>query len=164
MKVLDYLISVEEDGLSMYQTLEKETEHPELKPMFHLLIDAQQEHVDHLMALKDSMMGGNSMILTEEQTLEITNDFRKILESRDIHSEFERDPDGLAHIMKAEEECIHMLESIAHQEPEGGDRDMLERLGEEEREYLERLVSIGEFYEAPRTYLEWGEFSNLHPL
>jgi len=35
---------------------------------------------------------------------------------------------------------------------------------EDEKRHLEEIEGIYEFVEAPRSYLEWGEFSNLHPL
>jgi rubrerythrin len=35
---------------------------------------------------------------------------------------------------------------------------------EKEREHLEMLEKIYFFVEEPRTYLEWGEFSNLKSL
>jgi hypothetical protein len=37
----------------------------------------------------------------------------------------------------------------------------MRRIAEEERHHLEVMENIYDFVESPRTYLAWGEFSNL---
>jgi hypothetical protein len=43
-------------------------------------------------------------------------------------------------------------------------RRVLERIVSDEKDHLSKIENIYEFMETPHTYLEWGEFSNLHPL
>jgi rubrerythrin len=66
--------------------------------------------------------------------------------------------------VKAEEEVIVLLDGMAKAEGEDNTRELLVLLAEEEKQHLSRMENIYEFVEAPRSYLEWGEFSNLHPL
>ena len=95
---------------------------------------------------------------------QMVNGFRRTLSSSDLPKEFKQDADAFGHIVKAEEEVIDLLDGMAKAEPEGNTRELLALLAVEEKRHLSRMENIYEFIEAPRSYLEWGEFSNLHPL
>jgi dsDNA-binding SOS-regulon protein len=94
----------------------------------------------------------------------VVNGFRRALYNCDLPKEFKQDADAFDHIVKAEEGIIELLDGMAKAEPEENTRELLVLLAEEEKLHLSRMENIYEFIEAPRSYLEWGEFSNLHPL
>ncbi len=164
MNVLDYAISIEEEGLRLYERLEEETEHPELKHIFGLLADAEKRHASELETLKGQVDPADADSLMLERACHLESGFRKLLENKDAQHELKRDPDGFLHVIRAEDDNIRLLEGMAAAEPREGARTLFRKIADDEKRHLETIVSIYEFMEAPRTFLEWGEFSNLHPL
>jgi len=164
MNAIDYVTRFEEDGLHLYELLAYGTENKELKTTFGLLANSQRKHLAALLALQKGAEGevGDSPLI--ERTHGLINGFERLLESHDIHKELQHDPDAFWHILNAEQECIRMIEGVAHAEADAGTRKLLEQLVSTEKEHLEKIENIYEFITTPHTYLEWGEFSNLHPL
>ena len=164
MNVIDYMIRFEEDGLHLYEALACDSSEPEMRTTYNLLADSQRTHLRELMDLRENKgaIPADSMLVEKAGCHETV--FRRLLDSRDIHAELKLDPDGIGHILAAEEDYIRMLEGMGKAEPAGDTKTLLERMVEDEREHLERIVSIYDFIKAPHTYLEWGEFSNLHTL
>jgi rubrerythrin len=164
MNAIDYLTRFEEDGLHLYELLEYGTENKELKTTFGLLANGQRKHLAELLAVRECAGGTIRDSALIERTKGISNGFERLLESHDVHKELQHDPDAFWHILNAEQECIRMMEGIAHAEPDMGTRRLLDQLVTSEKEHLEKIVNIYDFITAPHTYLEWGEFSNLHSL
>ena len=164
MNAIDYMIGFEEDGLHLYELLAFDCANDELRTTFNLLADSQRGHLTELLDMKGKIgtVGSESTLVERAECL--TNGFRRLLESHDIHRELKSDPDAVWHILNAEEGYIRLLEGMAKSEPVDEVRDLLERMVEDEREHLDKIVNIYEFIKAPHTYLEWGEFSNLHSL
>jgi hypothetical protein len=77
----------------------------------------------------------------------VTNACRVALAARDFNKEMRGDSDAFGHVVRAENEMITLCEGMARAEK-----------GEQVKALLNWFV------EAPRSYLEWGEFSNLRPL
>lgn len=163
MNAIDYMIGFEQDGLHLYELLAFDCKNDELKTTFNLLADSQRRHLTELLEMK-GVIGDKSESTLVGRAECMTNGFRRLLESHDIHRELKNDPDAVWHILHAEEEYIHLLEGMAKAEKIDEVRDLLERMVEDEREHRDRIVNIYEFIKAPHTYLEWGEFSNLHSL
>jgi len=164
MNAIEYMIGFEEDGLHLYEALACDSTNAELKTTFNLLADSQRRHLVDLLELKDSrkeILADSALI---ERATHVTNGFRRLLESHDIHVELKSDPDAMWHILNAEEEYIKLLEGMAKVESAEEMKDFLGRMLEDERGHLDKIVNIYEFIKAPHTYLEWGEFSNLHTL
>jgi rubrerythrin len=164
MNVIDYMIRFEEDGLHLYEALACDSSDSELRTIYNLLADSQRKHLTELIDLKGGKGGIPEDSKLVERAEHVTTIFRHLLESRDIHAELKLDPDGIGHIIAAEEEYIKLLEGMAKAEPAGETGAFLKRMGVDEQEHLERILNIYEFITAPHTYLEWGEFSNLHAL
>jgi rubrerythrin len=158
------MIGFEEDGLHLYEALACDSPNSEIKTIFNLLADSQRKHLGELLELKESkeLIGADSKLV--ERATHLTNIFRKLLDSRDLQAELKLDPDAVWHILSAEEDYIKLLEGIEKAEPEERIRELIGRMVEDEKEHLEQIVSIYEFVKAPQTFLEWGEFSNLHAL
>jgi rubrerythrin len=164
MSAIDFMLRTEEDGLRLYEELGYEARDPELKEIFELLAERQRNHLDELATLKKSVDPADTDSTLVERTCHLANGFRRLLESNDLLRELKNDRDAFYHILKAEEETIELLEGMAKAEPQENTRIILERIAEDEKNHLSTIENIYEFIEAPHTYLEWGEFSNLHPL
>lgn len=164
MNAIDYMIRTEEDGLRLYEMLSYETSDRELKEIFELLAERQRNHLGGLETLKESVGPSDAESGLVERARGLENGFRRLLDSHDIIHELKNDHDAFFHILKAEEETIQLLEGMAKAETKENTRTLLERIAEDEKAHLSNIENIYEFIEAPRTYLEWGEFPNLHPL
>lgn len=164
MNAIEYMIEFEQDGLHLYEALACDSPNEELKTTFNLLADSQRRHLKDLLDLKESNKSITADSELVDRATHVTNGFRRLLESHDIHEELKRDPDAVWHILNTEADYIRMLEGMAKAEPIEEVRTLLLRMVEDEREHLDKIVNIYEFIKAPHTYLEWGEFSNLHSL
>jgi len=164
MNVIDFMIQREQDGLRLYELLGHETADPRVKEIFELLADRQRVHLGALEALKENVDPADADSMLAERTQHVGNGFRQLLDSPDILRQLKNDPDAFVHIVKAEDESIQLLEGMAKAESRENIRTLLESMAEEEKGHLVNIENIYDFMETPRTFLEWGEFSNLHPL
>lgn len=164
MNTLEFLSQFENDCLSFYRALAAETADPELKRLYGLLADSRQRHFDLLGSLKE-------VVRSEDLTSELTdraghldNVCRLALTARDLGKEMKGDSDAFGHVIHAEHEMIRLCEGMARAEAGVQVKALLDWFVEDEKRHLKEIGEIYEFVEAPRCYLEWGEFSNLHPL
>jgi rubrerythrin len=164
MDAIEFMARFEEDGLLFFETLGAESIDAERKELFELLADNQKRHLGSLEKLKENLHGIETDTTLVDRAGVVVNGFRRTLYSHDIVKELKQDADAFDHIVKAEEEVIVLLDGMAKAEGEQNTRELLALLAEEEKQHLSRMENIYEFVEAPRSYLEWGEFSNLHPL
>jgi len=163
MSAIDYLTKFEKDALHLYELLEHDAENSELRTTFGLLAKNQRRHMSLLLGLCKGVLSETKKddSVLSDRNRSLTNGFERLLEN---HGDLRHDPDGFWHIMNAEQECIRLMEGVAQSDSAGGERRLLERLVTEEKKHLEEIESIYEFVTVPHTYLEWGEFSNLHSL
>jgi rubrerythrin len=164
MNAMEFMTRFEEDALHLYEVLSCGSNDTERRTIFNLLADAQRRHLSSLLDHKDRLECEMCESAIVERAGTLVNGFRMLLERSDLLSGLKTDPDAFSHVVKAEEECINLLGGMAKAEPLANMRAILNWLCTEERHHLERIESIYEFMEAPRTYLEWEEFSNLRPL
>jgi len=164
MDAIEFMARFEEDGLRFFETLGAESTDTERKELFDLLADNQKRHLGSLEKMKENLHGIETDTTLVERAGMVVNGFRRTLCSYDLPKEFKQDTDAFDHIVKAEEGVIELLAGMAKAEPEENTRVLLALLAEEEKRHLSRMENIYEFIEAPRSFLEWGEFSNLHPL
>ena len=135
-----------------------------MKTTFGLLANRQRHHIEALLALKRERGDEVADSALIDKTSSLVNGFEQLLDARDLHAELKNDPDAFWHILHAEEECIKLMAGMAHAETDAGNKRLLYQLVEEEKAHLENIENIYEFITTPHTYLEWGEFSNLHQL
>ena len=164
MDAIEFMARFEEDGLRFFEALGAECTDAERKELFELLADNQKRHLGSLEKLKENLHGIETDTTLVDRAGEVVNGFRRTLCSCDILQEFKQDADAFDHIVRAEEEVIELLDGMAKAEPEENTRELLTLLAEEEKQHLSRMENIYEFIEAPRSFLEWGEFSNLQTL
>jgi len=164
MNVLDYATRVEEEGLRLFERLEHETENRELKEIFGLLAATKREHCASLATMKQQINPADAESVMAERAREVKSGFQTLYESSDTMHELRKDQDGFWHIVKAEEEAIRLYEGMAAAETQPNARLLLQKIADDEKKHLEVIENIYDFVESPHTYLEWGEFSNLHRL
>jgi len=164
MNVFDYAITMEEHAAQLFERLFDETEEAELKRIFGLLAARERDCILHLTTMKDTVNPDDALSSQLDRARDVKDGFERLLEEHDILHELRTDPDGYEHIIKAEEENIRMLEGVAEVEPNRTVRTLLGQIAAGKRKELNEIENIYDFVEAPHTYLEWGEFSNLHPL
>ncbi len=158
MNVFDFAIQMEEDGRKFYEKLAEEADEPELKTIFTLLAAEERKHRDVFMAMKN----GEDPAKSDSEVLDKAKSaFKKLLEKKDTLEILRKDPDGYRHSIKTEEDYIRLYEDMAKKEKNEHAAKLLLQIAEEERHHLSIMENIFDFVESPKTYLAWGEFSNL---
>lgn len=161
MNILDFALKMEEDGKAYYKKLTAETSIPEFKSIFSLLAAAEQVHHDAIQSMKK---GADAAQADSKVLAQAKNIFEKLLKMNEIHDTLQFDRDGYLHAVRAEEESIRFYEEAAKKENNKNARNLFLMLAEDEKEHLNIIENIYEFVEKPRTFLAWGEFSNLKEL
>ena len=158
MNVFDFAMKMEEESRTYYEKLAAAARSADLKNIFTLLAESEREHHEHLTVLKTVTDSKKAQSVVLEHA---KDHIRELIGNLDAATVLQNDPDAYRHVIKHEEMSIGLYEKLAAQEPNDVAADLLRRLAGEERDHLEMMENIYEFVEAPRTYLEWGEFSNL---
>lgn len=159
MNVFDCAIKMEEEARIYYEKLATATTVPELKNLFTMLAAAEQEHHDALVEMKGSVDPQRAQFKALQEAACL---FKPLLAKRDLMAELKDDPDAYKHVVKEEEEGVRLYEELAAQAKDEGVREILLKIAAEERKHLSIIENIYSFVEAPKTYLAWGEFSNLN--
>jgi rubrerythrin len=158
MNIFDFALKLEDESRNFYEKLAGTSGSEDLKRIFTLLADSEREHHNHLTLLQL----GTPPEAAQSVALERARDqIRELVDRLDPASFLSHDTDGYRHAIDSEEKSIDIYEKMAGEEPKGAVADLLLRLAEEERQHLQVIENIYDFVESPRTYLEWGEFSNL---
>jgi rubrerythrin len=164
MNTLEFLTRFENDCLSFYKTLAAETTDPELRGLYELLADSRKRHLDLLEPLMETVRREDLTSELTERAVHVTNACYMALTARSLDEEMKGDSDAYGHVVRAEDEMIKLCEGMARVEEGETVKALLNWFVEDEKRHLEEIEGIYEFVDAPRSYLEWGEFSNLHPL
>ncbi len=162
MNILECTIKMKKETRTHYERLAESVTDAELKRLFTLLAAAENEHIEKLVALKDDM---NS--LDTESFKELDENvcvYSPHIDPRHLAESLKNDPDAYRHVVREEEETIEFFEQLSDQAASEQLKRICHLLADKEREHLEMLENIYFFVEEPRTYLEWGEFSNLKSL
>ncbi len=158
MNVFDFAMRMEEESWSNYDKLAETATSADLRHIFSQLAESEREHHEHLTILKAS----TDPKAAESTVLEHARDhMRELISNLDPATITLNDNDAFRHVVKQEEMSIELYEKLADQEPNKHAANLLRLLAKEEREHLEMVENIYDFFETPRTYLAWGEFSNL---
>lgn len=161
MNVFDFAIKMEEDGRKFYEKLAEEANEPELKSIFTLLAAEESQHRDIFQAMKD----GQDPVKADSKSMENAKSiFQKLMEKKDAYGILSKDPDCYLHSIKTEEDYIKLYEDMARKERNVHVKELLLKIAEEEKNHLNIMENIYDFMESPRTFLAWGEFSNLREL
>jgi rubrerythrin len=162
MNILECTIKMKKETRAHYGRLAETVADGELKRLFSLLAAAEDEHIDNLVAVKDTLKKTN--MLDFGRIEESVCVYSPHLDARHLAEALRNDPDAYRHVVQEEEETIEFFDQLSDQ----AESEQLKRIcrlqADKEREHLAMLENIYFFVEEPRTYLEWGEFSNLKAL
>ena len=158
MNIFDCAIRMEKEAKEYYENLANVAKVPELKTLFNMLAGAEQEHHDALVKMKEGLDPQKVRFAALEEAACI---FRPLLDKRELVAELKDDPDAYRHVVKREEEDAKFYEELAAKAKDEDTRDVFLMIAAEERKHLNIVENIYSFIQSPRTYLAWGEFSNL---
>ncbi|GAM11149.1 putative trifunctional 2-polyprenylphenol hydroxylase/glutamate synthase subunit beta/ferritin domain-containing protein [Geobacter sp. OR-1] len=158
MNIFDCAIKMEEEARVFYAKLAETATVPELKNLFTLLSDAEQEHHDALVSIKKSAKSQKAQFKALQEAACL---FKPLLSKRDLMAQLQEDPDAYQLVVKEEEKGVKFYEELAGQAKDEGTREILLKIADEERKHLSIVENIYSFVESPKNFLAWGEFSNL---
>jgi rubrerythrin len=158
MNIFDCAIKMEDEAKAYYEKLAAAAVVPELKNLFALLAASEEEHHEALVEMKRRIDPQRAWFSALQEAACI---FRPLLAKRDLMAELKVDRDAYRHVVRQEEEGIRFYEELAAQAKDECDRGILLMIADEERKHLNIVENIYSFVESPKTYLAWGEFSNL---
>ena len=162
MNILECTIKMKRETRAHYERLSEAVTEKELKSLFSLLASAEDEHIEKLMQLEGAMNKANaSAVNTFEDSVCV---FSPHIDPRHLAEALSNDPDAYRHVVLEEEEAIEFFDQLKNQADSEQMKRVCQALADKEREHLTMLENIYFFIEEPRTYLEWGEFSNLKSL
>lgn len=162
MNILECTIKMKKETRDHYGRLAEAVADAELKRLFSLLAAAEDEHIDKLVALQDEM---NTYDVEDLNRLEESVCvYSPHIDPRHLAEALRHDPDAYRHVVEEEEETIEFFDQLGEQAGSEELKRICRLQADKEREHLTMLENIYFFVEEPRTYLEWGEFSNLKSL
>jgi rubrerythrin len=162
MNIIECTIKMKQETRAHYERLSEAVTEKELKRLFSLLASAEDEHIEKLRELDAAM--NDSDISASKPLDESLCVFNPHLDPRHLAEELRNDPDAYRHVVQEEEEAIEFFDQLKSQADSEQMKKVCQVLADKEREHLTMLENIYFFVEEPRTYLEWGEFSNLKEL
>lgn len=161
MNIIDCTIKMRKEAQANYANLSLAVADKEMKRLFSLLALAEDEHIDKLMEIQAEAM---NVPTTEYRLDDSVCAYRTRLDPDKLGEALRTDPDAYLHVLKDEEKSIKFFDSLAAHAESETMRRVCMAVAEKEREHLRVVENIYSFVEEPRTYLEWGEFSNLKKL
>jgi rubrerythrin len=161
VNLIECTIKMKEETRAHYLRLAEAVDDKELKRIFSLLASAEEEHVHALTKMKDNM---HTKVSAGAALSDSVCVFRPFLNSGNLTKELKNDSDAYSHVVAEEEETIDFYEQLAKQSKDDTLKKLCHRLASQERKHLNKIENIYSFVEDPRTYLEWGEFSNMKTL
>lgn len=162
MDILDCTIKMKQETRAHYERLSGAVAEEELKRLFSLLAAAEDEYIGKLRELSDSMKTTGAPALSAVDESQCV--FNPHIDPRHLAEALRNDPDAYRHVVQEEEETIEFFDHLKNQAGSEQMKKICQALADREREHLTMLENIYFFVEEPRTYLEWGEFSNLKSL
>lgn len=161
MKIIECIIKIKEERRSHYEQLAKSATDKELERLAMLLADANTQLLKKLKKLKESP---EAVSLNEAGLSEKVCVFSPSFDAKHPEVALSRDSDAYRHVVKEIEEAVEFYEQLGAEAELKEVKTLSLKLAELEREHLSVVTNIYAFVEDPRTFLEWGEFSNLKPL
>lgn len=162
MNILECTIRMKQQTRDHYVRLAEAVLEPSLKKLFGMLAASEAEHVDTLKKMNLQMgAGAPADFGSLDESVCV---FRPHIDPRHLADALKNDPDAYGHVVQEEKEAIEFFDQLKEQAGDDQMKRIFQTLADRERDHLAVLENIYFFVEEPRTYLEWGEFSNLKRL
>ena len=161
MNIIECTIKMKEEGRAHYERLSEAVEESELKRLFSLLAAAEDEQLGMLHKMNERIKLGAVDSAAFNGNVCV---YRPLLDANNLSKELQDDPDAYRHVIAEEKETIDFYDQLAAESENINMKRLCRILANQERKHLEKVENIYSFVEDPRTYLEWGEFSNMKSL
>jgi len=162
MNILECTIKMKRETQAHYERLAEAISEAGMKQLFTMLAAAEAEHLQKLEKLNDTMgKAGSASFNALDEGVCV---FSPHIDPRHLAEALKDDPDAYRHVVQEEKEAIEFFDQLKAQSENEQMKRVCQVLADKEREHLTALENIYFFMEEPRTYLEWGEFSNLKQL
>lgn len=161
MNIIDCTIQMRKEAQQNYANLSLAVADRQMKRLFSLLALAEDEHIDKLMAIQTETMTSPA---PDNRLSSSACSYKSSLQPENLGNLLRQDADAYLHVLKDEEKTIDFFDRLAGSAETETMRTVCLAVAAREREHLQRIENIYAFVEEPRTYLEWGEFSNLRSL
>lgn len=162
MNILECTIKMKRETKAHYERLAEAVTNEELRRLFTMLAAAEEEHIGKLV-----VMEGNLDKFTVEEFNGLEEGvcvYSPHIDPLHLAESLKNDPDAYRHVVHEEQETIEFFDQLSDQAESDQLKKVCHLLADKEREHLQMLENIYFFVEEPRTFLEWGEFSNLKAL
>lgn len=162
MNIIECTIKIKNETQAHYERLAEAVTDKEVKRLFSLFAAAEKEHVEKLNVLRENMRK------FEVQNLNGLSDgvcvYSPHVDLMNLVESIKTDSDACRYAEQEEKETIEFFDLLSSQTDNEQVKRICQLLANKERDHLKMLEEIYFFIEEPRTYLEWGEFSNLKSL
>lgn len=161
MNIIECSIKMKEERRDHYKQLAEFAKDKDLKRLASLLAEANNELIEQISKLKKIPE------VTSSTGTELSKDVCVFIPRFDAqHPEvgLKSDSDAYLHVVKEIKDAIELLEQLEAKAGSNQMKTIYRKLAEIEQGHLSVVENIYSFVEDPRTYLEWGEFSNLKSL
>lgn len=158
MNVFDCAIKMEEEAGMNYRRLAESADSEELKNLFTLLAQAEQEHHAALVEMKAGMEPREPELKGLHETACL---LQPVLAKRELMAELKKTPDAYRMVVGQEQKGIDFYEELAAKAKDSWTREILLKIADEARRHLSIVENIYSFVESPKNFLASGEFSNL---
>lgn len=157
MDIIECAIKKEQEAKQWYEQLAGQVTTPELKELYTILAASEDEHFRALEGLRKEEGGEVDFVALEGAACA----FKPLMARLDAATALKGDADGFRRILTEEDENVKFYEELAAHAGDKRTKKLLARLTAEEKRHRSIVENIFTFVESPRTYLAWGEFSNL---
>src|SRR6185369_11935879 len=144
MNVFDCAIKMEEETRTFYQKLAESAADQELKNLFAMLAQAEQEHHDALVRMKGNSDPGSAEFKALDQAACL---FKPLLAKRDLMAQLKVNPDAYLLVAAQEEKGVQLYLELAAQAKDEGTRQVLLKIADQERKHLSIVENIYAFVE-----------------
>lgn len=161
MNIIECTIKMKEESRAHYERLAEAVQDKEVRRLFTLLASAEEEQLAVLntMNKRMSLEGGEAGNLSGDVCT-----FRPLLRRENLAQELRNDPDAYRHVISEERETMEFFNQLVEESQDEKMKRVCRMLADQERKHMDQVENIYSFVEDPRTYLEWGEFSNIKTL
>lgn len=162
MNLLENTIKMKKETQAHYERLAETVANKEMKRLFSLFAAAEGEYVERLAVLVSDLRKIDAQKLSAlGDTFCLYNPHIDLLK---LAQNLKNDPDACYLAEQEETGTIDFFDQLSSQSESEPLKKVCQLLADRERDHLKMLEEICFFVEQPKTYLEWGEFSNLKSL
>ncbi|MDD2735475.1 MAG: ferritin family protein [Desulfuromonadaceae bacterium] len=162
MNILESTIEMKKETQAHYERLADTVANKELKHLFSLFAAAEGEYVEKLMVLENDVKINDTQRLNElDDTVCLYSPHVDLVTLAETMKD---DPDACRLAEQEENEMIEFFDFLSNQTGSESLKKTCQMLAGREKDHLKMLEEIYFFVEQPKSYLEWGEFSNLKSL